>query len=59
MTLALKSAVDDALRQRELLLHGLLCAKADRDDEQEARLEDLLETVDGLLKLAALSETQH
>jgi hypothetical protein len=59
MTQALNVAVDEALRQRESLLHGLHCARAGRDDEQAARLEDLLETVDGMLKLVTLIHAQH
>ncbi len=52
MTFALNVAVDDALRQRELLLHGLRRAKAHDDEGQTVHLEYLLEALDDLLSIA-------
>ena len=59
MTLALNVAFDDALRQRDLLLHGLLCAQAHDDDGQTVRLQYLLEALDDLLSMAMRNEARH
>lgn len=59
MTFALNAAVDLALRQRELLLHGLLRAKEHDDGEQTVRLQYLLETLDDLLEMTTCTEARH
>ena len=59
MTQVMNTAVDDALRQRELLLHGLHCAREHSDDGQAVRLEYLLETLDGVLAMVACNEARH
>ena len=59
MTLPLNAAIDDALRQREVLLHGLDRAREHSDEEQEARLEYLLGTLDDVLAIVAAQEARH
>jgi uncharacterized membrane protein len=59
MTLALNATVDDVLSQREVLAHAVLSANEQRDHEQAAQLEHLLETWDGLLAMVTWSEARH
>jgi hypothetical protein len=59
MTHRLSAAVDDALRQRELLLKGVLRAKAHDDDGQAVHLEYLLEAFEDLLAMAVCNEARH
>ena len=59
MTQALSTAVDDALRQRELLLRAVLSARAHSDDDQAVRLEHLLEELDDLLTMMTCNEARH
>jgi hypothetical protein len=59
MTLPFNAAVDDVLRQRELLLRALDSAREHSDDEQEARLEYLLGTLDDVLAVVACTEARH
>ena len=59
MTQALSTAVDDALRQREVLLQGLDCARQHGDDEQESRLQYLIGTLDDLLSVVTYNEARH
>ena len=59
MTQGLNTAVDDALRQRDLLLRAVLGAKAHSDEDQAVRLEHLLETLDGLLAMMTCIDARH
>ena len=59
MTHALSTAVDDALRQREVLLQDLDCARQHGDDELESRLQYLLGTLDDLLDMVTYKEARH
>lgn len=59
MTHALSTAVDDALRQREVLLQDLDCARQHGDDDRESRLQYLLGTLDDLLDMVTYKEARH
>jgi hypothetical protein len=59
MTQALSAAIDDAIIQRELLLHGMHRAQVDSNDEEALRLEHLLDALDGVLAVATCGETRH